>query len=79
MASNGGLGSFLYDKHSFFYRGNTIPANKFKIMHIHAARIYKMTTLVTVLVSVFAIVAFITAVGISDTSAQERVEIESSL
>ena len=41
--------------------------------------IYKMTTMVTALISVFAIVAFMTAIGISDTSAKERIEIESSL
>ena len=46
---------------------------------MRAEHVYKMTTLVTVMISVFAIIAFMMVVGISDTSAQERLEIQSSL
>ena len=46
---------------------------------MRAEKIYKMTTFITVAIAAFAIVAFVTAIGISDTSAQERAEIEALL
>ena len=46
---------------------------------MRTGHVYKMTTIVTLTIAAFAIVAFVTAVGILDTSAQERIEIEANL